>query len=309
MTDSLSAITTLPPEEDLESTPTSDFGWRRTWSRFRRKKLAMAALCFIIVMTLLGILAPWIAPYSLGSASSDYMASPSGAHLLGTDNIGYDTFSQLLFGIRTSLLASVVAVTLALTGGLVVGLCAGFFGGRTDQWLMRFMEAIMIIPELILAIVIIGILGPSVINATIALAIATVPGFSRLIRGQVYVAREEGYVDAARVIGTRSPRIMRRHIIPNILPFLVVQVCMSLGLIMLAEGGLAFLGLSAQPPDVSLGSLLQNGFASINTTVRLILVPGVAITSLALAFNLVADGLRDALARHDTSDLIRARAT
>jgi len=291
--------------DDAEDTDRSSYGWRRTWARFRRKPSAMVALGVVVLMLLIGILAPWIAPYDLGETSNQYLAGPSSDHWLGTDTIGNDTLSQVLHGTRTSLFAAGVAVLLALAGGLLVGLTSGYFGGTVDRLLMRFMEAIMIIPDLILAIVILGVLGPSVVNAMIGLAVGSVPGFSRLIRGQVLGTREEQFVEAARVVGAPATRIIRRHIVPNILPFVVVQVCMSMGFMLLAEGGLAFLGLSAQPPDTSLGAILQKGFTNINTTVRLILVPGLVITVLSLSFNLVADGLRDSLARHDASDVGR----
>jgi peptide/nickel transport system permease protein len=284
-------------------------GWRRTWARFRHKRAAMASVGFLLVAIVAALIAPWIAPYRLGEASTDYVVGPSSTHWLGTDNVGYDTLSQVLFGLRTSLFASSVAVALAATGGVLVGLCSGYFGGRIDRLLMRFMEAVMVIPELILAIVILGILGPSIVNAMIGLAIAFIPAFARLIRGQVLAVREEPFVEAAQVIGCRSARIIRKHVFPNVLPFLVVQVCMNMGFMLLAEGALAFLGLSAQPPETSLGRLLQQGFTNINTTMRLILVPGLVITLLSISFNLVADGLRDSLAKYDPGDLVGSGRT
>jgi peptide/nickel transport system permease protein len=285
------------------------YGWRRTWARFRRKRVAVVAVGFLVIAVAAALLAPWIAPYDLGEASTDYMAGPSSEHWLGTDNVGYDTLSQTLFGLRTSLWASSVAVALAVSGGVVIGLCSGYFGGRVDRLLMRFMEAVMVIPELILAIVILGILGPSIVNAMIGLAIGSIPTFARLIRGQVLAVREEPFVEAAQVTGARSARIIRKHVLPNVMPFLVVQACMSLGFMLIAEGALAFLGLSAQPPETSLGRLLQQGFTNINATMRLILVPGLVITLLSISFNLVADGLRDSLARFDPVDLGVSRRT
>jgi peptide/nickel transport system permease protein len=282
-------------------------GWRRTWSRFRRQPSAMAGLVVAAVMGLAGLLAPVIAPYELGDASSDFLDPISTRHLLGTDTIGNDTFSQLLFGIRTSLLASVLAVGLAVVGGAALGLYSGYFGGRVDRLLMRCVDALMAFPGLLMAMVVVGLLGSGVVNAMIGLSVAFVPGFARLVRGQVLAVRQEAYVEAAEVVGARPPRIIRRHVLPNIASPLVVQAFMSLGFALLAEGALAFLGLSVQPPETSLGSILQRGFAVINSTPRLMLVPGIAITVLSVSFNAIADGLRDSLARHDVTELAGAR--
>jgi peptide/nickel transport system permease protein len=283
-------------------------GWRRTWSRFRRQRSAMAGLVVAVVMGLAGLLAPVIAPYELGDASSDFLDPISSRHLLGTDTIGNDTFSQLLFGIRTSLLASALAVGLAVVGGTALGLYSGYFGGRADRLLMRCVDALMAFPGLLMAMVVVGLLGSGVVNAMIGLSVAFVPGFARLVRGQVLAVRQEAYVEAAEVVGARPPRIVRRHVLPNIASPLVVQAFMSLGFALLADGALAFLGLSVQPPETSLGSILQRGFTVINSTPRLLLVPGIAITILSVSFNAIADGLRDSLARHDVTELAGARA-
>lgn len=288
--------------ESLDHGDRSTYGWRRTRARFAKKPVSVAAAAVVVVLIGLAILAPLIAPYDLGQTTGAYMASPSRDYWLGTNPVGYDTFSQLLFGLRTSMLAAGTAMVLGTSAGTLVGLVSGFFGGRIDRLLMRLMEAIMVIPDLIIAVVILGILGPSIRNAMIGIAIGMTPGFSRLVRGQVLRIRAEPFVEAAKVAGARAPRTIRTHLFPNILPFLVVQSCMSFGFALLAEGGLAFLGLSAQPPEISLGSLLRAGFSSIHLTPRLILLPGLVITTLCLSFNLIADGLRDSLAKHDASD-------
>jgi peptide/nickel transport system permease protein len=285
------------------SEPQDVHGWRRTWARFRRQPTAMAGLAVVVVMGLAGLLAPVIAPYELGDASSDFLDPISTSHLLGTDTIGNDTFSQLLFGLRTSLLASVLAVGLAVLGGTAIGLYSGYFGGRVDRLLMRCVDALMAFPGLLMAMVVVGLLGSGVFNAMIGLSVAFVPGFARLVRGQVLAVRQEAYVEAAEVVGARPPRIIRRHVLPNIASPLIVHAFMSLGFALLAEGALAFLGLSVQPPETSLGSILQRGFTVINSTPRLLLVPGIAITVLSVSFNAIADGLRDSLARHDVHDV------
>jgi peptide/nickel transport system permease protein len=279
----------------------------RTWVRFRRQPSAIAGLALVSVMGLASALAPLITPYALDEVTSEIRASPSWDHWLGTDTIGKDTLSQLLFGLRTSLWASLVAVTLAVVAGTAVGLCSGYYGGRVDQVLMRMVEAVLSFPGLLTAMVVVGLLGPSVLNAMIGLSVAFMPLFARLVRGQVLAVREEGYVKAAQVVGCGAGRIVRRHVLPNVLPPLVVQAFMTLGFALLAEGSLAFLGLSVRPPETSLGSMLRRGFGAVNSTPRLVIVPGLAITLLTLAFNAIADGVRDAMGRQQDAGRVEGR--
>jgi peptide/nickel transport system permease protein len=282
--------------------------WRRTWRRFRRQKAAMAGAIAIVVIATAALLAPLIAPYDIDEISSEFMGSFSTSHWLGTDQTGYDVFSRLLYATRTSLYASLIAITLAVIGGSIIGLLSGYVGGWMDTLLMRCTDAIMAFPGLLMAMAVVGILGPGTFNAMVGLSIAFMPGFARLIRGQVLAVREEGYVEAARVVGAGGARIVRRHVVPNIAPPLIVQVLMSMGFALLAEGALAFLGLSVQPPQTSLGSMLQQGFTVINSTPRLVLIPGIVIVILSLSFNAVADGIRDALAKQDTVGFVGAQA-
>jgi len=269
------------------------------WRRFRKQKIAMVAAIVIVVVTLAGIFAPLLASHGLGEMTSEFMASFSRKHYLGTDNTGFDLYSRLLFGIRTSLLASLIAVALALVGGTLLGLVSGYIGGWVDTVLMRTTDAIMALPGLLMAMAVVGILGHGVTHAMIGLSVAFMPGFARLVRGQVLAVREESFVEAAVVIGAGSGRIIRTHILPNIASPLIVQAFVSVGFALLAEGALAYIGLSVQPPGASLGSLLQQGFSFINNTPRLVLVPGVVIVVLSLSFNAVADGIRDALASRE----------
>ena len=269
------------------------------WRRFRRQKIAMAGAIVILIVTLAGIFAPMLAPHGVGEMTSEFMATFSRKHYLGTDNTGFDLYSRLLFGIRTSLLASLIAVGLALAGGMLLGLTSGYIGGWVDTVLMRSTDAIMALPGLLMAMAVVGVLGHGVVNAMIGLSVAFMPGFARLVRGQVLAVKEESFVEAAKVIGAGSPRIIRRHILPNIASPLIVQTFVSLGFALLAEGALAYIGLSVQPPDASLGNLLQQGFQFINQTPRLMLVPGAVIVLLSLSFNVVADGIRDAMANKE----------
>lgn len=284
----------------------SDSYLRRTVARLVRRPSAVVGLAVVCGFGLAGLLAPVISPYGLEETTSQFRAGPSRDHWLGTDMIGKDTLSQLLFGLRTSLWASLVAVTLAVVAGTAVGLCSGYFGGRTDQILMRMVDAVLSFPGLLTAMVVVGLLGPSVLNAMIGLSVAFMPLFARLVRGQTLAVRQESYVEAALVVGCGPGRIIRRHVLPNVAPPLVVQASMTFGFALLAEGTLAFLGLSVRPPETSLGSMLRRGFGAVNDTPRLVLVPGLTITVLTLAFNAVADGLRDAMARGD-ADRVEGR--
>jgi peptide/nickel transport system permease protein len=269
------------------------------WRRFRKQKVAMTGAIVILVVTLAGIFAPLLAPHGVGEMTSEFMATFSRKHYLGTDPTGFDLYSRLLFGIRTSLLASLIAVGLALAGGTLLGLSSGYIGGWVDTVLMRTSDAIMALPGLLMAMAVVGVLGHGVVNAMIGLSVAFMPGFARLVRGQVLAVKEESFVEAAKVIGAGSPRIIRKHILPNIASPLIVQTFVSIGFALLAEGALAYIGLSVQPPDASLGNLLQQGFQLINQTPRLMLVPGVVIVLLSLSFNAVADGIRDAMANKE----------
>jgi peptide/nickel transport system permease protein len=306
--------TTLTPDVDLaafEASPSErrgHFGWRLVLHRFFRQKAAVFGLIVALVIVSAGLLAPWIAPYDVDESTSAFLKGPSSDHLLGTDQAGYDTLSRVMFATRTSIYAALLAVVLALVGGTLIGLVSGYFGRWVDTIFMRVIDAIMAFPGLLMAMAVIGALGPGINNAMIGLSIAFMPGFARLVRAQVLAVKEEPYVEAARVVGAGAPRIIRRHLLPNIASTLVVQAFMAIGFALLAEGALAFIGLSVQPPDTSLGSLMQRGFTLINVTLRLALIPGVVITLLSVSFNAIADGLRDAMARHEISPELAVQA-
>ena len=277
-------------------------GWKLTWIRFRRERVAMWATGIVMFALTVSILAPLLAPYALGEGSSDFTAPPSSDHWLGTNNIGYDTFSQLLYGMRTSFAAASIAVSMAVIIGSTLGLISGYTGGWPDRLIMRLTDAVMAFPGLLLAMAVVGVLGPGIVNAMIGLSFVFAPNFVRLVRGQVLALREESYVEAAQVIGCGRLHIARVHIVPNVLAPLVVQGFMTMGFALVAEGALAFLGLSVQPPEISLGSMIRGGFAAMNATFRLALVPGLAITILSVSFNAIADGLRDAMGRRTTGE-------
>ena len=266
--------------------------------RFRRQRPAVVALAFLVGLVLVALFAPVIAPYDPNRNSlRDVFADPSGEHLLGTDQLGRDVLSRLLFGARVSLLAAAQAVGIALAIGLVPGLLAGYAGGLVDVVIMRVTEAIMTFPPLLLAIAFVAVLGQGLGKAMLAVGIVFAPRFVRLIRGLVLAVREETFIEASRSIGTPTGRLLRRHVLPNILSPLVVQISLALGFGMLAEAALSFLGLGVRPPETSWGSMLQNAYQNISQSTFLAIPPGIAIMLSVLAFNQLGDGIRDSLGK------------
>jgi len=287
-----------PLEDDPDDLGAAQvYGLRLVFKRFRRRKLAVAAVVVVLLGVVLAIIGPWIAPDGLEQTFPAYTAPPSWSHLLGTDTIGHDELSQLLFAMRSSIFTAGIAAVLAAIGGTIVGIVSGYAGGAVDWVVGRFIDALLSFPGLLLIIALIGVFGTGLYPAMIALAISFVAGFARLVRGEVLGARERGFVAAARVTGVPAHRIVRKHIMPTILPSFIVQLCLTFGFALIAEGALGFLGLGSQPPQTSLGAMMQSGFQQINSTVRLVLIPGLVITILATSWNVIADGLRDALGR------------
>jgi peptide/nickel transport system permease protein len=270
--------------------------------RFLRRLLAqrfvVAMLALLVLFTFLALAAPWVSPYDPNVPDiSKRLAGPSAEHWLGNDELGRDMLSRLIHGTRISLYAAVQAVALAFVLGVPIGLVSGFVGGWVDTVLMRLNDALMSFPALILAIAIVGLLGPSLRNAMIAIGIVYAPRLARVVRGATLAVREEIYVEAARATGCTQLRIVRRHVLPNILSPLVVQTTLSMGLAILAEAALSFLGLGVQPPHASWGAILGRSFAYIHQAPINVLTPGLAVLLMVLAFNIVGDGLRDAFGR------------
>lgn len=220
---------------------------------------------------------------------------PSVSHPLGTDDLGRDLLARVMAGTRLSLVAATQAVTLAIVIGVPLGLMAGFIGGTTDQIIMRVTDALMSFPGLILAIAIVGFLGPGLRNAMIAIGIVYSPWFTRVIRGSTMSVAEEAYIDAARISGATTSRILSRHILPNVASPLVVQATIGMALAILAEAALSFLGLGVQPPAASLGAILRRSFRYMSLNPWPVVAPGVVIMLLVWAFNLVGDALRDTI--------------
>lgn len=265
---------------------------RRMW----RRPTAVVAAAFLLVLVVVAVLAPWVAPYDPHEQQLlEINQAPGNGHLLGTDDLGRDVLSRLMHGARVSLAASVLAVGAALILSLPVGLISGYFGGRTDRLLMRIVDGLQSIPPLVLALTVVGLLGPSLRNVVIALALVFTPSFVRLVRGQVLAVKEETYIEASRSVGAGSLWIIRRRVLHNIASPLIVQASVTFGFGLLAEAGLSFLGLGIQPPDASWGVMLRRAYDYIFVVRWSILPPGLAIMLTVLAFNVLGDGLRDAL--------------
>jgi ABC-type dipeptide/oligopeptide/nickel transport system permease subunit len=267
-----------------------------SWARFRRNRLALLGLVLVVALTLSAVLAPWLSPYDPGRQSLiEKRAKPGGKYLLGADEFGRDILSRVIYGSRVALLVGVLSVVIALAGGLLLGTLAGWAGGWLDALMMRGIEILLAFPYLLLALAIVAALGPGALNTTIAVGIWGVPTVTRIVRGSVLALRETEYVGAARALGAPVPALLRRHILPNIVPGLIVYATLFMANAILLEAALSFLGLGVQPPTASWGLMVSTGRDVLLVAPHVATVPGLAIMVAVLAFNLVGDGLRDAL--------------
>ncbi len=272
------------------------------WHYFSENRGAVIGLWVFLALILIAILAPLIAPHDPTAQARDALLMPPvwadggrWTYLLGTDAIGRDLLSRLLFGARFSLFIGLVVVTIALTGGIALGLVAGFFGGWIDSVIMRVMDVVLAFPSLLLALVLVAILGPGLTNAMIAIALVLQPHFARLTRAAVMAEKNREYVMAARVAGASKLRLMFRTILPNCLGPLIVQGTLSFSNAILDAAALGFLGMGAQPPTPEWGTMLAEAREFILRAPWVVTFPGIAILITVLAINLVGDGLRDAL--------------
>jgi peptide/nickel transport system permease protein len=276
--------------DDVES-PT-----RRALRRLFRRKGAVIGMIVIALFVLMAVFAPLLAPYNPVATSWTLVRKPPTAlHWFGTDELGRDVLARVMYGARASLMAGMISVAIALGVGVPLGLLAGYRGGFIDALISRIADAMLACPFLILAIALSAFLGPSLGNAMIAVGVSTTPIFVRLTRGQVISVKVEDYVEAARAMGNPGWRIATFHILPNILPALLVQATLSVAAAIIAEAALSFLGLGQQPPAPSWGSMLNAAQRFLTQAPWMALWPGLAIFLVVLSFNLVGDGLRDAL--------------
>jgi len=270
------------------------------WRRFRRVFLSRGVVVFGLVVLVLvfftAIFAHWLAPYDPykpGVAKS--LAQPSWEHPLGSDILGRDTLSRLIYGSRTALMVGFISVTAAGIAGVGLGVIAGYSGGAINLIIMRIMDAILCFPMLILALVMASVLGGGIWNVIIALSIATIPGYARVTCGLTLSLRENDYVLAERAMGSTNFRTMLRHILPNAFPPLIVLMTMQLGGLILAEAGLSFLGIGIEPPGAAWGAMVNSGYQYLLKNPILSFAPCISIMLVVFAFNMVGDGLRDAL--------------
>lgn len=266
---------------------------------FHRWRLVILGSVIIGCILTVATLAPWIAPWS--PYELDYTAmlqGPSAAHWLGTDELGRDTLSRVIYGARISMQVAFIAAGVGLICGTIIGVTAAYFGGIVDLVLMRLMELLFSFPAILLAVVLMASLGTSVMNAMIAIGIVFIPGFSRLARAATEVVLREQYVEAARAVGMSHSRILFREITPNIIAPLLVEAAVAFSYAILLESALSFLGLGAQPPEPTWGNMLNTGRGFMTQSAMLSIAPGMAIFLTVLGFNFIGDGLRDALDPH-----------
>ncbi|HEY6700903.1 MAG TPA: ABC transporter permease [Pseudolabrys sp.] len=283
--------TRLIPAKDAPETPL-----RRAMRRLLRRKSAVFGLAVVAFFVALAVFAPLLSPYDpIAQSWTLVRHPPSLSHWFGTDDLGRDILVRVIYGTRASLLAGVISVGIALSIGVPLGLAAGYLGGFLDALIGRMTDAMLACPFLILAIALAAFLGPSLGNAMIAIGVTATPIFVRLTRGQVLAVKMEDYVEAARAVGNPRWRIVFVHILPNIMPALLVQATLSIAAAIIAEAALSFLGLGQQPPEPSWGSMLNSAQRFLINAPWMAVWPGLAIFLTVLSFNLVGDGLRDAL--------------
>ncbi|MBM3572268.1 MAG: ABC transporter permease subunit [Alphaproteobacteria bacterium] len=275
---------------------------REIWLHFRQNAGAVAGLAVIVALCLIALFADALAPHPPAEQYRDALLRPpawleggSLRFLLGTDDIGRDMLSRLIHGARVSMVVGIVVITLGLLLGVALGLAAGFFGGIVDIAIMRAMDTLLALPALLLAIVVVAILGPGLFNAMLAVSVVVLPGFARLTRAAVLTELSKDYVTASRMTGARLPRLMFQTVLPNCLAPLIVQATLGFSTAILDTAALGFLGLGAQPPTPEWGTMLADALQFIQRAWWVVTFPGLAILVAVLAFNLMGDGLRDAL--------------
>lgn len=271
--------------------------WRSPAARrFRRNRAAVVGLVIVLVLIAVAVLAPFLAELPPDRQNlRARLRPPSAEHLFGTDEFGRSVLSRVIYGARISLLTGLIPVALALTVGTLIGLLAGFYRGRLDSILMRIMDVLLAFPSLLLALAVVGALGPGLVNAVIAIAMVDIPQYARVVRSVVLGTREEEYVHAAQALGAGNTRTMFRYILPATVGPLSVHATLGIGFAILAMSGLSFLGLGVQPPTSDWGEMLARGRRFLPEATWLLVYPGLAISLTVLGFNLLGDGLRDAL--------------
>lgn len=268
------------------------------WNRLRKNKLAMLGLAILVVMVALAVCADRIADYDTnvtGMNMAERLQTPSAKHWFGTDSYGRDVFARIIHGSRLSLSLSIFAMLAAVAIGSIIGAIAGYYGGRVDDVLMRLMDILLAIPPMLMSISIVAALGHSMVNLMIALSLAYIPVFARVIRSSILTVKGQEFIEAAKACGTSNARIILRHIIPNAIGPIIVQATLAMGSTILIISSLSFMGMGIQPPQPEWGTMLYEGRDLIRTSPYLVIFPGIAIALAVLSLNLLGDGLRDAL--------------
>lgn len=270
--------------------------WRDVWRRLRKNRMAMFGLFVLLLLVVMAIFADFIAPYGMDEQNySQMLQAPSLQHIMGTDNYGRDIFSRIVYGTRISLLIGFISLAISAVVGSILGACAGYFGGASDTVIMRGSDILMAIPRTVLAIAIATTLGPGLVNAMIAVAIGTIPSFTRVVRASTLTVKDQEYVEAARAIGASDAHIIAHYIFPNVLAPIIVQATLGVGTAILLAASLSFLGIGISPPTPEWGSMLSAARNYMRDYWHMVTFPGLAIMITVLALNLFGDGLRDAL--------------
>jgi peptide/nickel transport system permease protein len=266
------------------------------WRRLRRNRAAVVGAGIVVVFVALAILAPLLVPYNPFQGNlNDRLQTFSQAHWLGTDELGRDLFSRIIYGARISLQIQIVAVSLSLVIGLTLGAVGAYWGGQVDNVIMRCMDVLLAFPSIFLALAIIAALGTGLFNLMLAAGISTVPAFARIVRGSILQLKEREFVEAALALGSRGGRVLFRHLLPNSLAPIIVQATLRMATVLLTAAGLSFLGLGVQPPTPEWGAMLSNARSYLIVAPRVATIPGLAIMVVVVGFNLFGDGLRDTL--------------
>jgi len=286
----LAAVPTI--EQHRVRTP-----WREFWRRFKRQPVAMVAGVFVLLLVAIALLAPWLAPFDAENYF-DYdrlTEGPSAMHWFGVDSLGRDIFSRVLLGTRLSLISGFFSVAIGAAIGTLLGLLAGYYEGWWDRIIMRISDVLFAFPGILLAIAVVAVMGSGMANVVIAVAIFSIPAFARLVRGNTLVLKQMTYIESARSIGASDITIILRHILPGTLSSIVVYFTMRIGTSIITAASLSFLGLGAQPPTPEWGAMLNEARADMVMAPHVAIFPSLAIFFTVLAFNLLGDGLRDAL--------------
>lgn len=269
---------------------------REVWRRLKRNRAAIAGGVIVLIFVVTAIFAPFLVPYPPNEGDlTKRLQPPSREHLLGTDPLGRDLLSRVIYGARISLQIQIVSVAIALVIGTLIGMTGGYYGGTFDQLTMRLMDILLAFPGIFLAISIIAVLGPGLANLMLAAGIYSIPQFARIVRGSVLSLKEKEFIEAARAVGESDPSILFRYLLPNCMAPIIVQTTLRMATVLLTASGLSFLGLGVQPPTAEWGAMLSNARAYLITAPHVATVPGLAIMLVVMGFNLFGDGLRDSL--------------